>query len=819
MLALDVLTCSDLAPGTPLSTTVIEELDRRPLMFSLKSLGQALFGGEKPVELLVVPTGRLYLARPRSAKGPRECLYKDAMLTVVRTSAAHQYQLVVTRAFDEGEEALEDENDDLDDEKLWLIQPGLKFQRRSPTVPPTFVWVDPAGDPEESYEFELPDDPGHTFKVVALAAELERTVQECLYEAIYQKPHDQASPNTLQRLTQPQTPPPQLATPTANPTSVGRASLTPSPSLTSNPLTRSQHSSPAGAAASQPAATIVVELPAELYLFDPREEAFINQTEECTVALTKQGPFDHWLWIHENDKTLLTQPVSSDMNGVINQETCSFIWCYYDDEDFVYTWSLKFDGPVALARFNEAFTHCLYEVNHQIAYDKVKDADQTYLAQAQLEDVVMTDAFQLHHEESESHADSASDSEEEYTSATDDTDVTDESDAEADFNRSNIRGGRRASTRAAADTTPNAKAKNSLLAVGYKHDRSFVVRGDKIGVFRHTEDDCLEFDTTINDVQRAPGQALDPSQVMLHQEDSSLLIMDKANWHHLYRMDLEYGKVVEDWQVHEDIPTTTIAPSSKFAQMTGEQTLVGLSGNSLFRIDPRLKGEKLVNSEFKSYASRPQFSTVATTGNGHLVVGSEKGEIRMFSKLGTVAKTALPAMGDPILGIDVSADGRYIVATCKNYLLLIHTALRNDAQRRTGFEKAIPRHERLPPIKLQLDPKHIAFMGAAVAFTPAHFNTGPGDREKKIVTSTGPYVISWNFRRVLQGHRYDYQIKKYADRVVADNFRFGQDRAIVVALPQDVTMVTKKQLGTPQKVLQTPAKKLQSRSNIVNSPY
>ena len=32
---------------------------------------------------------------------------------------------------------------------------------------------------------------------------------------------------------------------------------------------------------------------------------------------------------------------------------------------------------------------------------------------------------------------------------------------------------------------------NSALAVGYKSDRSFVVRGDKIGVFKHTQDDSL----------------------------------------------------------------------------------------------------------------------------------------------------------------------------------------------------------------------------------------------------------------------------------------------------------------------------------------
>ena len=43
--------------------------------------------------------------------------------------------------------------------------------------------------------------------------------------------------------------------------------------------------------------------------------------------------------------------------------------------------------------------------------------------------------------------------------------------------------------------TPNqmglTDAKNSALAVGYKSDRSFVVRGDKIGVFKHTQNDGL----------------------------------------------------------------------------------------------------------------------------------------------------------------------------------------------------------------------------------------------------------------------------------------------------------------------------------------
>lgn len=75
-------------------------------------------------------------------------------------------------------------------------------------------------------------------------------------------------------------------------------------------------------------------------------------------------------------------------------------------------------------------------------------------------------------------------------------------------------------------------------------------------------------------------------------------------------------------------------------------------------------------------------------------------------------------------------------------------------------------------------------MKAPVSFIPARFNTGINEEEMYIVTSTGPYVITWNFRRVKLGHR-EYSMREYPQKVVADNFRFGQSRSIIVALPDD----------------------------------
>ena len=102
-------------------------------------------------------------------------------------------------------------------------------------------------------------------------------------------------------------------------------------------------------------------------------------------------------------------------------------------------------------------------------------------------------------------------------------------------------------------------------------------------------------------------------------------------------------------------------------------------------------------------------------------------------------------------------------------------------------------------------------MQASVNFTPARFNTGP-DQETSIVTSTGQYIITWNFKKVKKGRLYDYHIKKYDDVIVAEGFKYGMGEDIIVTLPEHVECVRKSQLKTPLKALR-------SNSSIVNSPY
>lgn len=257
--------------------------------------------------------------------------------------------------------------------------------------------------------------------------------------------------------------------------------------------------------------------------------------------------------------------------------------------------------------------------------------------------------------------------------------------------------------------------------------------------------------TSIVNIATPDKKGFTPGKVMLHNQgalarflelphelaadiesracaDTSMILQTPLAPGSLYRLDLETGKVVDEYKVSSDFSVSNFLPDSKFAQTTQQQTFIGHSHNGLFRIDPRLSGSKLVESEYKQYATKADFSAAATTESGRLAVASSKGDIRLFDKLGKNAKTALPALGDPIIGVDVSADGRWLLATCRTYLLLIDTQIPESSSSKyagqLGFDRSFPAAEKPTPRRLTLRPEHVAHMqevqgGEGVSFTPA----------------------------------------------------------------------------------------------------
>ncbi|GAA5825080.1 hypothetical protein JCM3770_004730 [Rhodotorula araucariae] len=561
---------------------------------------------------------------------------------------------------------------------------------------------------------------------------------------------------------------------------------------------------------------------ASLHLYDRATGLFMQQDAAVKAGLYRLPGGGHWLVVESAEaegEVWVSQAVGADTTVNFAERERAMVFNYTappiaDNEGGpaapaeTFTWLLRLEGDEAFARLQEAVSAALFEDKHGAgAWRKMKDEERDYARKAWLEeDEEMWDveAPEAEDEEEEEQGEEEESEEEPAAPASEDEDEDSDDDRRAPSTA------RAFSSRQPKQLSIGEKRrnKNSQLAVGYKDDLSFVVQGDMIGVFKQQRGGGkkLKFVTSIVNIAAPGKKSFTPGKVMLHNQDTSMILQNPLAPGSLYRLDLETGKVVDELQVSNDFGVTNFLPDSKFAQTTQQQTFIGHSANGLFRIDPRLAGSKLVESEFKQYATKADFSAAATTEAGKIAVASKKGDIRLYDKLGKIAKTALPALGDAVLGIDVSADGRWVLATCRTYLLLIDTQIPEAASRnagRSGFDAAFPAAEKPTPRRLTLRPEHVAHMqevqgGEGVCFTPAKFNAAlTGEPERTIVTSTGPFIVAWNFRQVKAGNIHNYTLRRFSDDVVADNFKFGGDREIIVTLPENVFVEEKKKLKAP----------------------
>ncbi|GKZ22116.1 hypothetical protein AbraIFM66951_008852 [Aspergillus brasiliensis] len=799
-------------------------------MFVLRNVSKYLFGDSSKESIIEIPQGQLYLVRPLSPKGYSELIFKDAAASIRRTGQEFQYQLVIQRAYEEGEEELGEEDDEqggsdsLDkDEKVFLLDQALHFRSEvREGGAKILAWRDLSGDVGDLFEFvcdpSVPSDKVSTFELAAL---------QCQYERAYRRTSQNVSREDLQEFSFQEEKP----IPSASP--ISSSARSPARSLTSGestaamvkdveysrskghikPAVSEQEATVAPPSAAQPEAReILAQEKAELHLFDFVSGTFVLQAANVTATVSEIGDWKYWLQISGEDKEWLGQAVVADINPVFNFEYLSFIFNAYSEDGSAFSWLLRFKDQETEERFQEGLMQALWEQLNEMKWTKVKDQEREYVLDA-FQDLTMEDA-----EEREVEAEEEEEEDEEEDHYDGQRSEHYDSDEEQDD----------------VVTRDDDGNVNSQLAVGYKHDRSFVVRGSKIGVFKHTPDNNLEFSTNISKVETPRGKLFSPKKVMLHAEDTNMILQNGDDPNSLYRMDLEYGKIVDEWKVHDDIPVTTFAPESKFAQMTSAQPFIGASKNALYRIDPRVDGNKLVDTDLKQYASKNEFSSVATTEKGYLAVASNKGDIRMFDRLGINAKTHIPALGEPIIGLDVSADGRWVLATCRTYLLLIDSLQKEGKNEgKLGFERSFAKDSKPQPRRLGLQPAHVAQFQhetkKPISFTQARFNTGVDSQETSIVTATGPFIVTWSLKKVVAGRKDPYTIKRYGEDVMADNFRFGSDKNVIVALPNEVNMVAKRSLMKPTRESiagppVTPRRRTQwgsrlGRDEIVNSPY
>ncbi|THV08487.1 VID27 cytoplasmic protein [Dendrothele bispora CBS 962.96] len=743
-------------------------------------------------EVLKISTGQLYLVRPGNIRSSRECIYNEAMATIRRAPAAeHNFELVITRVYEEGDQELLEDDSETDEERTFLIGEELEFRTGQTDGEPTFIWRDLYGDIDELFEYVATgtNEPTKAF------------FETCMYRAMYERKYrvsaDQLGDADLEefiwRPPTVQKPPPRrkVARPPSGSSveEVTSAVAMPEPEV---PSSKGKAKAEPDIPVTSLGDPMIVSTEVELYYWvqDNEDGGQFSHQGVVTAHLVKRkvSGFHYALAASVDDNLILHHDMEPNMNPRWSPKLLSLTWNHVTNNE-VNSWLFRFPSQELYHEWCAKFTQAAWETLHQVSWEKIKEDEQNYVMSSNNEDVEMLDA-----EDEE-------DDEDEVASELD-PDAGESEEEEEDEDDQEL--------------PPSMKSgdKNSRLTVGYKGDRSYVVRGNNIGVFNHSDRD-VKYYATISRIATPKGKEFKPKNVMLHDQDTKMILMNPSDPNSLYNMDIERGKVVEEWKVHDDIAVDHIAPDNKFAQTTPEQTLVGASHNALFRIDPRVSGIKMVDSQYKQYTGKNKFSGVTTTASGKLAVASEKGDIRLFDSIGKNAKTALPPLGDPILGIDTTADGRWIVATTKTYLLLIDTLIGEGRYAGSlGFDRSFPANAKPIPRRLQLRNEHVAYMNHDISLTPARFNMGEGQEENAIVTSTGQFVIAWDFAKVKKGLLDRYEIKKYEDHVVQDNFKFGDDKEIIVALSNNVLAVNKKNLVKPNR---RSLGALMKKSDIVNT--
>jgi hypothetical protein len=302
-----------------------------------------------------------------------------------------------------------------------------------------------------------------------------------------------------------------------------------------------------------------------------------------------------------------------------------------------------------------------------------------------------------------------------------------------------------------------------------------------------------------------PPAGTPPGKAILANRETRVNMLTPGDSSRLLHGDIEYGKVVSEWRFAKDgaeVGQQDIATESKSAQLGDSSVFLGLDSNRLCKWDVRDRrgvvqtvesgggggggrmrtrrgvigggddeddGGGLLGAAAspavvsyqggKDYSRGTNFTCMATSGDGYVAVGSRDGRIRLYSSSTlTQARTSIPGLGKPITAVDVTYDGRWVLATTDDYLMVVKAAFVDQAGAgedgaggqeeksafvdRGGGKLALPRLLRLKPEDVLLTG------GKPLRGGKFTWVTEQGRQERWIVASCGNYSVVWNFRRV-----------------------------------------------------------------------
>lgn len=280
-------------------------------------------------------------------------------------------------------------------------------------------------------------------------------------------------------------------------------------------------------------------------------------------------------------------------------------------------------------------------------------------------------------------------------------------------------------------------------------------------------------------LKKLNGDSFQPGECLITDLDRKMLMLEKGNSDSVFLLDMEKGKIVQEIQGSGNGAIKDISLGTKLDFLEPSSVFYGVEGQNIFQMDPRASNA-IVNQ--RPYKTDYMFAKIATSSDGQFAVGSENGQIRMYNQVGGNAKNLIPSFnGEPILDLDASKDGKFLLATTPSTVMLIKTV--QDGK--SGFDYMFRKSAKPTPISLKIHANSLAKHGIRKpVFRGAKFNQSE-KREAYIVAHTEFHIIIWSMRKLRSRNYATTAIKRYDETIIQKDFKFNQ-HSIIAALPRNL---------------------------------
>ena len=330
------------------------------------------------------------------------------------------------------------------------------------------------------------------------------------------------------------------------------------------------------------------------------------------------------------------------------------------------------------------------------------------------------------------------------------------------------------------------ETKNRQMTQAFKYDKAFLIKDNNSIDVLNLEEGENNINNNISFIPFKNNENVQITEAKMFNNDNQILFKDKINIDTLWQYDLNKESIVQEWKCGDNgAKLIDFTHSKKLGQLSPYCDIYGINKNKIFSMDGRVnRKNKIVEDKIYGPGSSKDFTCIATPQFEAFATGSNDGNIRLYNDITKNAKTLIPCFGDPIISIDITKNGDYLLVTCEKYLMLINTRGDHDEN---AFTVTLKRAKR-KPITLKMNPEDVVNKHLGEDnYTPAKFDINKSTNETIITSSLGPYIIVWNFEQVKKGNINTYQIKNVNEYVIGNTTKFDKNK-LIVTMPNKVLL-------------------------------